>query len=289
MSCEYSCCISFSGITVRFILPTPVKLPECITQLICSDHGTADAEYRVVLIKEPLAPCAPPVYTDSSSQIFFTNEGRLRICSPLTEENGCQVACLLRPSGKHTLYYPADKWEHYRKYWHCAHLLWGEMLLMYFDSFLLHSSVVHINNATVLFCGQSGAGKSTQAKLWETYAKAEIINGDRCVVKNKGGVYFGGGSIWSGTSGIYNPKCAPIAGIFTLKKGSENSVKRLGIKAFSELYGQITLNTWDKEFMEKVTGNLQDMLCTVPVWELTCSPDKDAVALAYQTVFSKEI
>ncbi len=258
-------------------------------ELACSDCKNADTEYRVTLLKEPLKLQTPPVYTDGNSQIFVTNEGRLRIYSPLTEENGCQVACLLRPSGKHTLYYPADKWEHYRKYWHCAHLLWGEMLLMHFDSFLLHSSVVYINDKAVLFCGQSGAGKSTQAKLWEAYKDAEIINGDRCVITNKDGVFFGGGSIWSGTSGIYSPKSAPIAGIFTLKKGKENSVRRLSIQAFTELYSQITLNTWDEEFMKKVTGNLQDMLNCVPVWELTCRPDKDAVDLAYKTIFSKEI
>ncbi len=289
MSGEYSCCIFFSGITIRFILPTPINLPECITELACSDCKDADAEYRVTLIDEPLKPQTPPVHTDGNSQIYVTNEGRLRIYSPLTEENGCQVACLLRSNLKNTLYYPASRWERYRKYWHCAHLLWGEMLLMQLDSFLLHSSVVYINDKVVLFCGQSGAGKSTQAKLWESCKGAEIINGDRCVITNKEGVFFGGGSIWSGTSGIYNPKSAPIAGIFTLKKGTENSVRRLSIQAFAELYSQITLNTWDEEFMKKTTGNLQDMLNCVPVWELTCRPDKDAVELAYKTLFSKEI
>lgn len=289
MSGEYSCCIFFSGITIRFILPTSLNLPECITELMCSPCDYADAEYTVTLINEPLQLSAPPVYTDGNSQIYRLTQGRLRVYSPLTEKNGCQVACLLRQNGKHTLYYPASRWDHYRQYWHCNHLLWGEMLLMQLDAFLLHSSVVLVNNKVVLFCGQSGAGKSTQAKLWQTYAKAEIINGDRCLITNKDGVFLGGGSIWSGTSEIYSPKQAPIAGIFTLKKSAENSVRRLGIQAFSELYSQITLNTWDEEFMTKVTGNLQDMLCSVPVWELSCRADKEAVELAYKTLFSKEI
>lgn len=288
MSREYSYYIRFSGITIRFILPTSLTLPECITELLCSDCNHADAEYRVTLITEPLSPQNPPVFTDGDSKIYRLTQGRLRIYSPLTDENGCQVACLLRSDKKNILYYPAQKWEQHRKYWHCAHLLWGEMLLMHFDAFLLHSSVVMINNKTVLFCGQSGAGKSTQAKLWEACKNAEIINGDRCVITNRQGVFYGGGSMWSGTSGIYNPKEAPIAGIFTLKKSKENSVRRLGIQAFSELYSQITLNTWDEEFMKKVTYNLQAMLCTIPVWELCCRPDSDAVELAYNTLFSKE-
>lgn len=256
---------------------------------MCSPCDNADAEYTVTLINEPLQLPSNPVYTDGSSQIYVTNQGRLRVYSPLTEKNGCQVACLLRKNGKHTLYYPASRWEHYRQYWHCTHLLWGEMLLMQLDAFLLHSSVVLVNDKVVLFCGQSGAGKSTQAKLWQIYANAEIINGDRCVITKKDGVFLGGGSVWSGTSGVYSPKQAPIAGIFTLKKDTENSVRRLGIQAFSELYSQITLNTWDEEFMTRVTGNLQDMLCSVPVWELSCRADKEAVELAYKTLFSKEI
>lgn len=270
-------------------MPTPLNLPECITELLCEDLKSTDAEYRVTLIESPLTPQSAPVYTDGNSQIYVTNQGRLRIYSPLTEEDGCQVACLLRSNGKNILYYPAKKWEHYREYWHCAHLLWGEMLLMHLDSFLLHSSVVLANGKAVLFCGQSGAGKSTQASLWKDFANAEIINGDRCVITKKDGVFRGGGSVWSGTSGIYSAKSAPIGGIFALRKGNDTSVRRLGIQAFSELYSQTTLNTWDEEFMRKVTGLLQDLLLEVPVWELTCRADREAVELAYKTLFSKEL
>lgn len=286
---EYSFCIRFSGITVRFIAPTAINLPECITELLCCDCNNYDAEYRITLLDSPLNLSQAPIYTDGSSQIYMTNQGRLRVYSPLCEEDGCQVACLFTPDCKNTLYYPARRWDFYRQYWHCAHLLWGEMLLMHFDAFLLHSSVVLKDNRVVLFCGESGAGKSTQANLWKTYANAEVINGDRCVIRNQKGVFFGGGSLWSGTSGIYSPVCAPLAGIITLKKGTENSIRRLGAEAFSAIYSHITLNPWDEEFMSIVTGNLQKMLQNVPVWELTCDISYDAVNLAHKTVFSKEL
>lgn len=289
MFSEHSYCIFFSGIRIRFILPTSVNLPQCITALLCEDSAQTDAEYRVQLIDKPLELPTLPIHTDGNSQIFVTNQGRLRVYSPLTEKDGCQVACLLRSDGKNILYYPSKKWDRYREYWHCSHLLWGEMLLLNFNSFLLHSSVVLKDNRIILFCGQSGAGKSTQAKLWAEFADAEVINGDRCVITNKNGIFYGGGSIWSGTSHIYSPKQAPIAGIFALKQGKENKVRKLNAEAFSTLYTQITLNTWDEEFMSKVTDNLQDMLCSVPVWELTCDISKEAVSLAYKTVFSKEL
>lgn len=289
MSQEYSFCIRFSGITIRFIAPTALNLPECITELLCCNCEVADAEYRITLLESPLSFENAPVYTDGNSHIYETNQGRLRVYFPLTEEDGCQVACLFTPERKNTLYYPAKRWNHYRKYWHCAHLLWGEMLLMHLDAFLLHSSVVLKDNKAVLFCGESGAGKSTQADLWKTFANAEIINGDRCVIRNQNGVFFGGGSLWSGTSGIYSPLSAPIAGIITLKKGENNSIRKLEAEAFPALFSQITLNLWDEEFMHNVTGNLLLMLQSVPVWELTCDKSREAVSLAYKTIFSKEL
>ena len=153
------------------------------------------------------------------------------------------------------------------------------------QALLLHSSVVKLGEHTVLFSGPSGIGKSTQAKLWETYLGAEIVNGDRCVIRKKENDFWGSGSPWCGTSGIYSKEQAPIKGIFILKQASENSVRRLGIEAFKALYPQCIVNTWDKSFMEQLTELLTGLLEAVPVYELACRPDQKAVELAYQTLF----
>ena len=45
---------------------------------------------------------------------------------------------------------------------------------------VLHSSyIVTRQEQGILFSGPSGIGKSTQAALWQRYAGAEIVNGDR--------------------------------------------------------------------------------------------------------------
>lgn len=288
MTEEYSFCIRFSGLTLRFVSPTSITLPECFTALLCEDTENPDAEYKVCLLNAPLCPETDPIHKEGDSYIYVTNEGCLRIYSALTADDGCQVACLLRPNKKNTLYYPAEMWKHYREYWHCAHLIWGELLLLWQNAFLLHSSVILKDGRTVLFSGPSGAGKSTQAALWAEHLNADIINGDRCVVMKKDDSFYGGGSIWSGTSGIYRPEQAPIAGIFLLRKGPENHVRRLGIEAFAPLFSQTTVNSWDSEFVEKVSGMYTELLSQIPVYELTCRPDKEAVTLAYNTIFRKE-
>ena len=157
------------------------------------------------------------------------------------------------------------------------------------DALLLHSSVVEINGYTILFSGPSEIGKSTQAGLWKKYLGAEVINGDRCVIRRKDGVFWGSGSPWCGSSGIYQQKQAPIKGIFILKRASQNSVRRLGIEAFKSMFHQCIVNTWDTDFMKKISDLLIELLAECPVYELACRPEKEAVELAYHTLFERGI
>lgn len=285
MDCGFSFCIRFSGMTIRFHFPNEPVLPECYTALRCQDDAASDIEYRIELLTTPLRPMTEPVYQRGDATIYPTEKGWLRIYSALTAADGCQVACLLCPDGKNVLYYPASRWEYYRQYWHSNHLLGGEAVLLQHDAFLLHSSVVAVNGKTILFSGPSGAGKSTQAALWERFADAEILNGDRCVVMKKEDGFYGGGSPWSGTSGIYRSEQAPIAGIVLLKKGPENRLRRLGFEAFSPLFSQTTVNSWDSQFVDTVSGLYAQLLEQVPVYELECRPCAESVELVYRQLF----
>ena len=184
--------------------------------------------------------------------MHHTEEGILRNYAPLTEKDGCQVACLLNNNQKHTLYYPSLKWDYYSRELHLIHLIGIEEVLIRHQALLLHSSVVKLGEHTILFSGPSGIGKSTQAKLWETFLGAKIINGDRCVIRKKENTFWGSGSPWSGTSGIYSKEQAPIKGIFILKQASENRVRRLGAEAFKALYPQCIVKPWDQSFTEQL-------------------------------------
>jgi hypothetical protein len=284
----FSFCVRFSGIIVRFTLPTPLDLPDCFAALRCADTDKPDVEYRVELLTTPLHPGTRPVYKRGDATIYPTKKGWLRIYSALTAADGCQVACLLRPDGHNILYYPASRWDYYRSDWHCTHLLAGEAMLLRHNAFLLHSSVVMVDGKAVLFSGPSGAGKSTQASLWAEFVGAQILNGDRCVIMKKQDGFYGGGSLWCGTSGIYRPEQAPIAGIILIKQGPENRLRRLGFEAFVPMFSQTTLNSWDPAFMETVSALYSELLEQVNVYELECRPCREAVELVYDTLFGKE-
>lgn len=284
-----SVCICFSGLTFRFRFPNPIPLPEEFTDLLCGPCDSPDEEFTIELLTTPLRPDTDPIPGRAGITIYKTEEGWLRIYDSLIAKDGCQVACLLCSDRKNKLYYPASMWDFYSHPFRCLHLIAGEVLLLRHGAMLLHSSVVMQEGKCVLFSGPSGAGKSTQAQLWKDRLGSSIINGDRCLIRQLDGAFWGGGSPWCGTSGIRRKEMSPIAGIFLVCQAPENAVRRLGPDAFLPMLTQTTVNSWDRDFMNKVTGMIADLMIRVPVYRLECTVGTEAVELAYRTLFNKEI
>lgn len=288
MEREYAFCLRLSGITVRFVTPTPIELPDNFQPFACPDTDRPDEEYRVELLTAPLDPAVPMVHKEGEAHIYQTDRGWLQIYPDLGDDSGCQVACLYAPDGHHTLYYPTSKWEEYSKVWRCAHLISAERFLLRHDALLLHSSFVELHGKAVLFSGPSGAGKSTMADLWKTHLNARVLNGDRTIIQKTAQGFTAAGSIWAGSSGIYCQETAPLSGIFLLTQALENRVERLRFDAFVPLFSQTILNSWDRDFMDRMADLFAELLDRVPVYRLYCRPDRQAVELSYHTLFGKE-
>ena len=150
--------------------------------------------------------------------------------------------------------------------------------LLYYQAFILHSSFISWQNNGILFTAPSGTGKSTQADLWKKYEDADIYNGDRTIIRKIDGKYYGFGSPYAGSSGIYRNESAPIKAIVVIEQGPDNVIRRLhGREAFLPLFRETLMNTWNKEYMEKMTDLLMDAACQIHVYHLSCRPDQDAV------------
>ncbi len=280
--------LRISGIVAELVLPEPIIPPADMAAFLCDADIPADDTYTLTLITEPLHPAEPMLCKYGEAHIYHTKDGWLHLFPALGDREGCQVACLFCPDGHHRLFYPAARWPFYAKQWVFATMLQGERLLLRHGAFLLHSSVVELHGKTVLFSAPSGMGKSTQATLWEQHLGATVLNGDRAVIRRTDTGFTAAGSFWSGTSGIYVPRQAPIAGIFLLEQAPENSVEPVGIDGFKALLSETTVNTWDPDFMAQITDLLCDVMTMVPIYRLRCRPDKGAAELAYQTLFGKE-
>ena len=153
----------------------------------------------------------------------------------------------------------------------------AEHLAVQAGGVVFHSSYIAYQGKAILFTAPSGTGKSTQADLWEKYRGAEIINGDRSVIRWDGGV-FACGIPFAGSSAICKNRTLPLAAIVYLQQAPVTTIRKLrGAEAFRRVWEGCSVNSWDKQDMTLATETVMRVLETVPVFELACTPDESAV------------
>ena len=158
-------------------------------------------------------------------------------------------------------------------------------ILAGFGQLVLHSSyVLPPNGKAVLFSGPSGIGKSTQAALWQQYAGADVINGDRTLIRTDD--LTANGVFYSGTSGICKNVTAPLRAIVLLDKADENTLRRAGAKeAFAAVLSQCSYYQWDAESAIHMTDLVAGLVQRADVYRLSCRADKGAVRLLQNELF----
>ncbi len=143
---------------------------------------------------------------------------------------------------------------------------------------ILHCSFIEVEGQAILFAGDKQVGKSTQASLWEKYADATVINGDRAGLFLENGKIMAGGVPYSGTSGICKNKQMPLKAIVCLSIGTENKFEKLSpLESFTFLLGKFAYNTWNPLEVNAITDLLTAIVENVPVYSYSCLKDESAV------------
>lgn len=153
--------------------------------------------------------------------------------------------------------------------------------------FLFHSAYVRVGEQAILFTGPSGIGKSTQADLWMRLRNAELINGDRSIVRLHQGKAMVYGVPYSGSSRVCHNETLPLQAIVCLSQAPRSKIERLtGLRAFRELWAQCCVNTWNRDDMDQCIQTLMEVIQNVPVYHLACTPDESAV-VALETMLKE--
>lgn len=153
-----------------------------------------------------------------------------------------------------------------------------------YETLLFHASLVSYKGCGVMFIGPSGVGKTTQAKLWNRFLSAEIINGDKAFVRKTGNGFNACGLPWRGSSEYCLNKNVPLKGIVLLKQSDENRITGLDASATENVMPHAFLPYWDKNCLRKALSTFDDLVQSVPVWLLDCRADEAAVKLTVSTV-----
>jgi hypothetical protein len=143
----------------------------------------------------------------------------------------------------------------------------------------VHGCGVVWRGRALLFCGRSGAGKSTTARLWKRHARgARLLSDDRVVLRPGRRGVTAHGTPWHGDGGFASPAKAPLGALFFLRRGRATRLKALSpAEAAARLFARSFPPPWDVEGVEGALDACADAAAAVPAFDLAFRPDRSAV------------
>ncbi len=134
--------------------------------------------------------------------------------------------------------------------------------------------LVDISGNGYVFAGQSGAGKTTMARLWERERGVTILSDDRIILRRTDGHYWMYGTPWHGEAEFAQPQRALLKKVFLLRHGSENAiVRKTGAEAAAHLFSCTFPTFYDRGGLEFTLGFYEELIKNIPCYELSVVPD----------------
>jgi len=165
------------------------------------------------------------------------------------------------------LYHPLDKFL-------LANLLAGRR------GVTCHACGVDDNGHGMLFVGESGAGKSTMAQLWDGRSGVTVLSDERTIVRLRDGRFYIYGTPWYGSAGLLSPMSAPLSAIFFLRHGPDNRLTKIqGGDILRRLMVCTYLPFWSAAGIDQSLWLFNELSLRVPCYELTFVPDGKVLEL----------
>ncbi len=141
----------------------------------------------------------------------------------------------------------------------------------------LHGCAVKMGERGLLFCGTSGAGKSTIANLWKA-RQVGILSDDRLIVRQQDGTFFVHGTPWHSDARTSLNEKAPLRKVFFLKQARDNSITLLPKSNAAARLLVVSFPTfYYPQGMVFTLGLIQELVDKVPCYELGFTPDQRAL------------
>ena len=140
--------------------------------------------------------------------------------------------------------------------------------------------VVDADGKGHLFVGQSGAGKSTMARLWEPLKGIQILSDDRIVLRQANQKLWMYGTPWHGEAGFSSTARAPLTRIYFLRHAKENKLlPQRPAQAVGQLFTCSFPPFYNPEALDFTLGFFEKVVQSVPCFELRFLQDKKVIEL----------
>lgn len=269
---------TLAGVTVALQTPHPVTTTENFRPF-AQDAGSFRVTVKVrEVTRLPELPDTP-VFENILFSVFPDGDGYLRRYHDHKEhDRPYAVTRLLLEENRVRVDYLQGDDAFFCESQNCFSHIALEELLLHCDRLILHAAFVDAGFGGLLFSGPSGIGKSTQADLWEKYAGARLINGDKTILSPENSGWWAHGSPYAGSSRCFVNRSVPLRAVVMLEQGAVCALRRLPAgEAFRRLYANTIVNSWNADYVARVCALLSELAACVPVYQLTCTPDRAAV------------
>jgi hypothetical protein len=151
---------------------------------------------------------------------------------------------------------------------------------------VVHACGLVTSGAAVLFCGTSGAGKTTTARLWSRHARGtRVLSDDRVVLTRRGRGHQAHGTPWHGEGRFASPASAPLRALFVIRHGRVSRVRRVAPAiAAARLFARSFPPPWDEVAVARTLAACARVAETTPAWELRFRPDRSAIRIVRETL-----
>lgn len=279
--------LRFGGLTFGFTGWVPALRADSLLPAFVQSTGAADFVLNIYHDPEVRIP-APLIYEDHFSRVYW-KDGRAWMENSAHGTMKTWGYSILHAAWNEPMRLqilsPTSTFQ-------MEHVLSGMMMesrLLANDRLILHASVIRQKNHVILFSAPSGTGKSTQAELWRQYADAEILNGDRVLLRCDGDELLACGLPFAGTSAICKDFSHPIRAIVVLRQGTENRAEAMQpMEAMKFLLSQISLQRWNPRDLEAVIRLAERLIAELPIYRFSCLPEKSAVEYLRQVLTEKD-
>jgi len=151
----------------------------------------------------------------------------------------------------------------------------------------VHGCGIGWRGKALLFCGVSGAGKTTTAGLWHRRRGTEVLSDDRVIVRLRGGRPWAYGTPWHGSGRFASARGRPLEGIFFLARGRPSAAPMDAVAAAAELFARSFPPPWEAPAVGRVLDLCARVAGRVPAWRLRFRPDASAVATVLAALASR--
>lgn len=165
----------------------------------------------------------------------------------------------------------------------CCYKLICDNIIKY-NSFLLHGAMISVNNIGYIFIANSGIGKTTHIKLWESLLenKVKIINGDKPIIRLVGDKIYGYGCPWCGKEHYNINERVELKNLCFLKRNFNNKLNKIENKdVFNLIINQIYFPI-DNQYINKTLSLLDLLIKKTSAYTLECNMTIDAARVAYE-------